>query len=44
LAKHRKRFAADGRVRNQYLNPDRKTQADMRAMRSRADKLTAALL
>jgi hypothetical protein len=36
-------FAANGRMRNQYLNPDRRTQADMRAMRSRADNCGAAV-
>jgi deoxyribodipyrimidine photolyase-related protein len=44
LAKHRQRFAGNGRMRNQYLNFDRKTSAELRAIRSRADQITARLL
>jgi deoxyribodipyrimidine photolyase-related protein len=44
LARHRKRLSANGRMRNQYLNLDRKTPGELRAIRSRADKIAAALL
>ena len=43
LDKHRKRFAANGRMRNQYINLDRKTPAEMRAIRIQADKVIAKL-
>ncbi len=44
LAKHRKHFAANARMRNQYVNLDRKTAAELHAIRRQADKITAALL
>ncbi|MGX4804885.1 cryptochrome/photolyase family protein [Bradyrhizobium guangdongense] len=39
LAKHRKRFASNGRMRNQYTNLDRKDPDEIRAIRQRADAL-----
>lgn len=44
LARHRKHFAANARMRNQYVNLDRKTPAELRAIRGQADKISAALL
>lgn len=44
LAKHRKRLADNGRMRNQYLNLDRRSAAEIRAIRTRADEVTAALV
>ncbi|TWA92566.1 deoxyribodipyrimidine photolyase-related protein [Bradyrhizobium stylosanthis] len=41
LAKHRKRFTSNGRMRNQYLNLDRKSAEELRAVRRRADLLAA---
>lgn len=43
LARHRERLAMSGRMRNQYLNLDRKTSAELRDIRKRAETLTAAL-
>lgn len=44
LDRHRERFAANGRMRNQYLNLNRKTSTEMRAIRRQADKVTATVL
>lgn len=41
LTKHRKRFASNSRMRNQYLNLDRKDADELRAIRRRADVLAA---
>lgn len=43
LAKHRRQLADNGRMRNQYLNLDRRSAAEIRAIRKRADEVTAAL-
>jgi deoxyribodipyrimidine photolyase-related protein len=42
LAKHRKRFASNGRMRNHYLNLDRKGSDELRAIRRRADALASS--
>lgn len=44
LDKHRERLAMSGRMRNQYLNLDRKTPGELRAIRKQAETLTAALI
>ena len=41
LEKHRKRFASNARMRNQYLNLDRKSADEVRAIQRRADLLAA---
>jgi deoxyribodipyrimidine photolyase-related protein len=41
LTKHRKRFASNSRMRNQYLNLDRKDANELRSIRRRADVLAA---
>lgn len=43
LAKHRKRFVSNGRMRNQYFNLGRKDADELRAIRRRADVLAAKL-
>ncbi|MGJ5180658.1 cryptochrome/photolyase family protein [Bradyrhizobium oligotrophicum] len=43
LAKHRRRFANNGRMRNQYVNLERRSAAEIRAIRSHADTITATL-
>jgi deoxyribodipyrimidine photolyase-related protein len=42
LAKHRKRFASNGRMRNHYVNLDRKSSDELRATRRHADKLASS--
>lgn len=42
LAKHRKRFASNGRTRNHYLNLARKDTDELRAIRRRADALASS--
>jgi len=44
LARHRNRFAGNGRMRNQYVNLDRRSAAEIRAIRGQADAITASLL
>lgn len=43
LARHRRRFAGNGRMRNQYLNLDRRSPGEIRAIRAQADRLAASL-
>jgi deoxyribodipyrimidine photolyase-related protein len=43
LDRHRDRFRANGRMRQQYFNLDRKGPDDIKAIRRHADRLTAAL-
>ena len=42
LAKHRRRFASNGRMRNHYLNLDRKDSEELQAIRRRADGLASS--
>jgi deoxyribodipyrimidine photolyase-related protein len=44
LARHRHRFAGNGRMRNQYVNLDRRSAAEIRAIRGQADAITASLV
>ena len=44
LDKHRKRFAANGRMRNQYANLDRKDAAELRTIRRQAARIAEAAI
>ena len=43
LARHRKRYAGNQRMRNQYFNLDRKEGAELTAIRKQAEGLRARL-
>lgn len=43
LDRHRKRFAANGRMNNQYVNLDRKDPAELRAIRRQAAGIVEAM-
>jgi deoxyribodipyrimidine photolyase-related protein len=43
LARHRKRYSGDQRMRNQYFNLDRKDGAELAAIRRQAEGLRARL-
>ena len=44
LTKHRERFSANGRMHNQYLNLNRKTATELRAIQRQADKIASTVL
>ena len=44
LDRHRRRLAMSRRMRNQYLNLDRKTPGELRAIRKQAETLTGTLI
>jgi deoxyribodipyrimidine photolyase-related protein len=44
LAKHRTRLSSNGRMRNQYLNLDRKDGSELQAIRRHADKIVTNMM